>query len=212
MTKTVVFTATTSGTVVKAGSGMVYHMQLTKSGSADTTVSVYDTPTIIGAAPTALTAALVATAGNLGIGAYIYKVTFTNAAGETVGGTSSNTITTSAGSQQANLTNIPTGPAGTTSRKIYRTIVGGADGTQLLLTTIVGNVTTIFTDNIADGSLTTAVPTVGVYTANLMWSGGGSANQDFDITDGAGGGMLCVTGILVVVVATTSPILVTTYN
>jgi hypothetical protein len=49
------------------------------------------------------------------------------------------------------LTNIPTGPAGTTARKIYRTPVGG--GVQRLLTTIANNSTTTYTDTTADSAM-----------------------------------------------------------
>jgi len=55
------------------------------------------------------------------------------------------------------LTSIPTGPAGTTARKIYRTAAGGA---QLkLLATISNNTTTTYTDTTADSSLGANVPT-----------------------------------------------------
>jgi hypothetical protein len=49
------------------------------------------------------------------------------------------------------LTNIPTGPAGTTARKIYRTPVGG--GVQRLLATIANNSTTTYTDTTADSAM-----------------------------------------------------------
>jgi hypothetical protein len=55
------------------------------------------------------------------------------------------------GSGQVNLTSVVTGPAGTTSRKIYRTAVGGS--TFKLQSTIADNVTTTATDNTADSSL-----------------------------------------------------------
>jgi hypothetical protein len=57
------------------------------------------------------------------------------------------------------LTNIPPGPSGTTSRKIYRTTAGGA---QLkLLTTIANNSATAMSsyDDVADGSLGANAPT-----------------------------------------------------
>lgn len=97
-------------------------------------------------APAALTVATGA-AGVL-TGAYTYKVTFITADGETNGGTTSSTVSPSA--QQVNLTAIPTGPAGTIARAIYRTLAGGTDGTQRWLTVIQDNTTTTFTDNTPD--------------------------------------------------------------
>lgn len=58
---------------------------------------------------------------------------------------------------QVSLTAISVGPSGTTQRKIYRTIAGGA---QLkLLTTIADNTTTTYTDSSADAALGANVPT-----------------------------------------------------
>lgn len=52
------------------------------------------------------------------------------------------------------LTAIPTGPTGTTARKIYRTRAAAlVTDTPFLLTTINDNTTTIYSDTIADGSL-----------------------------------------------------------
>lgn len=57
----------------------------------------------------------------------------------------------------ANLTSIPIGPSGTTGRKVYRTVVNGA---QLkLLTSIANNSGTTFTDTTPDGSLGANAPT-----------------------------------------------------
>lgn len=89
-------------------------------------------------------------------GDYLYKVTFLNAIGETAGGTTSALVSPSSNKVSVG---VPRGPTGTTSRKIYRTSAGGADGTQKLLTTIADNTTTGYADNIADGSLGAAVPT-----------------------------------------------------
>lgn len=112
-------------------------------------------------APGAPTAALAgAGAGNLGAGAYKYKVTFVNANGETQGGTESAGVTVNdpGVDGQISLTAIPTGGAGTTARKIYRTTAGGS--THKLVATINDNVTTVYTDNIADASLGATVPGV----------------------------------------------------
>ena len=110
------------------------------------------TPTLSAAltAPGAPTVAINATAGNLN-GTYLYKVTFMGNGGETMGGTTSASVAPV--NQQVNLTAIPTGPAGTIARSIYRTPVNGADGSQALLITLSDNVTTIYTDNITDANL-----------------------------------------------------------
>ena len=44
MTKTFIVSAITTGSVVKAGTGQVYHVQVTGAGSADTVISIYDNP------------------------------------------------------------------------------------------------------------------------------------------------------------------------
>lgn len=101
------------------------------------------------AAPNAVLAG--AGAGNLGTGTYQYKVTFVTASGETEGSASGSVAVTTPGSDgQVNVT-FTTGPTGVTGRKIYRTLVGGS--TFKLLTTVADNTTTLYLDNIADGSL-----------------------------------------------------------
>lgn len=102
--------------------------------------------------PTACTATLVEIAGNVDAGTHTYKITYVTASGETSLGTASNTVTTDATHEQVSLTGIPTSSSGAvTARKIYRTKAGGT--TYFLLATISDNVTTIYTDNIADSSL-----------------------------------------------------------
>lgn len=100
-----------------------------------------------------------ATGSTLGVGVYKYEVTFTNAQGETLGGTEAS-VTTSSGTTNVSLTNIPLGAGGTLSRKLYRTSVGGASGTEKLLHTLADNTTTTYTDSTADGSLGAVLPTV----------------------------------------------------
>lgn len=103
----------------------------------------------------ACTAALVATGtGNVDNGAHTYKVEFVTATGGTGIATAvaSNTVTVDGTHKQVSLTGIPVSSSGAvTSRKIYRTTVAG---TYLLLTTIADNVTTTYTDNTADASMT----------------------------------------------------------
>ena len=96
-------------------------------------------------------------AGNLDSSAnYYYAVTFDTDA--TVNGAVSNTVATDGSNQQIELSDIPLGPSGTTNRRIYRTVGGGS--TLLLLATISDNTTTTYTDNIGDGSLSSAMPVV----------------------------------------------------
>lgn len=104
------------------------------------------------------TAALVATAsGNLTNGTYKYKATWVINGYENAPSGASNTVTVDGTHKQIDLTAIAVGPTGTGSRKLYRTIAGGA--TFLLLTTIADNSTTTYTDNVADGSLGAAQST-----------------------------------------------------
>jgi hypothetical protein len=116
--------------------------------------------------PIAPTVAVNATAGNLN-GAYKYAIAFVTGywkgvvntgtlitQGNTGGGTISGTV--SPASQQVDLTAIPVGPTGTVARVIYRTKAGGS--TYFAVSQINDNTSTTYTDNIADSSLTIAMP------------------------------------------------------
>jgi uncharacterized phage protein gp47/JayE len=97
-------------------------------------------------------------AGALGAGSYEYAVTFITAGGETAIGAISNALTIAA-SHNVNLTAIPLGGAGTTARKLYRRVNGGAWGNvDALNATLANNTTTTATDS--DTSLTGTAPTV----------------------------------------------------
>lgn len=88
-------------------------------------------------------------------GAYNYKVTFVTASGETEGGVVSSTRTVS--SKRLELTAIRTWHGRTvTARKIYRTAASGLQ--HKLVTTLSDNLTTIYSDNTADGALGANVP------------------------------------------------------
>jgi len=87
-------------------------------------------------------------AGNL-TGDYYYKIIFVNTNGETQAGTASALVQPS--SQQIDLSAIPIGGAGCTARKIYRTAAGGS--TYKYVATISDNTTTVYTDDLIDGSL-----------------------------------------------------------
>lgn len=99
-----------------------------------------------------------AVAGSVTAGTHKYKVTFTNALGETTPSAESNEITVvDAGvNGKVNITGIPLGEPGTTSRILYRTEAAGS--TFKLLATIADNTTTTYLDNIADGSLGADAP------------------------------------------------------
>jgi len=127
------------------------------------------------AVPGAPTAALASPAapGNVDNGAHSWKITFVVGGGQTSGGTTSNQVTVvdKTVNGQIQLTNIPLGPDGTTTRNVYRTVAGDT-GTHKLVGTISDNVTTTFTDNVADASLGANVPSSNTATtAPSDWSG-----------------------------------------
>lgn len=82
----------------------------------------------------------------------MYKVTFVGRGGETAPSPASSTLTPAL--KHVLLTNIPVGPSGTTSRKIYRQ--DGGTGTFKLLATIADNTTTTYDDNDGTNPLTSA--------------------------------------------------------
>lgn len=138
------------------------------------------------AEPGALTDDLAGTgAGLLGNGAYLYKVTLVNANGESMGGTASGGVTVAdyTTNGKVALSAIPTGAAGTTARKIYRTLVGGS--VYKLLTTIGDNSTVVYEDNIADATIAAAA-------APPSWNLTGAQKGTADPT--AGGRTLTGTG------------------
>lgn len=112
-------------------------------------------------APAVITVALAspAIAGSVTAGAHRYLATFVTADGETSAGDISAIVTVADASTngKVELTAIPLGGSAVTQRKIYRTAAGGS--TYLLLTTLSNNTVTVYTDNIADGSLGAEVPT-----------------------------------------------------
>lgn len=139
--------------------------------------------------PGALSAALLLESYALGIGVYRYAVTFVNATGETTAGTEIS-VTTVAGKQAVSLQAIPLGPAGTTARKVYRTLVGGATGAEKLLVTLSDNTTQTFTDTVPDallgatlpGSNTAAVPAPGAASAAAGSAGNPNGAYKYQVT------------------------------
>ncbi len=123
-------------------------------------------------APTPITAALAGLGtGALSNGAYRYLATFVTADGETDAGQVSAAITVAdhTVNGQAALSAIPLGGSAVTSRKLYRTVAGGA--IYLFLATLADNTTLVYADNVADASLgaqapvtnTTADPQLGTW-------------------------------------------------
>lgn len=155
------------GGTLSGAAGTTYYYRVSDIGPGGESVNSSEV-SFNGASFTPLTPPGAAVAAPTGIGnlngTYQYKLTFVTANGETTGGTTFSATTS--GSQQMSIAFIPTGPAGTTARKIYRTAAGGADGTQKLVTTINDNTTISYTDNIADGSLGVALPGSNTATTN----------------------------------------------
>jgi hypothetical protein len=89
-------------------------------------------------------------AGNLN-GTYIYVVTFITPSGETAPSPGSNAPAPI--NQQVDLSSIPTGGPRVLARKIYRVKLVGGSPPWNLVATINDNVTTTYTDNLADGSV-----------------------------------------------------------
>jgi hypothetical protein len=95
--------------------------------------------------------------------------------------TGGNTAISSGPKQTIPLTTIPTGPVGTTARKLYRTPVGG--GVQKLLATIANNTATTYTDTTADSALgaasqgaNTALVLTAVHLTNIPRGTGADAS------------------------------------
>ena len=125
--------------------------------------------------PTAPTAAINATAGNL-TGTYEWAVTFVTASGETLASPVSNPISPSA--QQANLTNIPLGGVGTTARNIYRDKNGAGNWRRVAV--IANNTATTLTDNVNDATHDTGALQPTVDTAHMVTVNGQSEDSGAD--------------------------------
>lgn len=125
-------------------------------------------------------------AGNVEAGAHKYAITFTINGVETNLGESSASLDLTVNSI-VRIRSIPTGPAGTTARNIYRT-AADQESPFKLLHTIADNSTTSYNDNIADGSLGANSPAAGqVNSGSHQWavsfvSGAGDSN----LTDPSG--------------------------
>jgi len=129
---------------------------------SSTSVSPPEMPMVLAVPPWVNLHAVAVPGTELGAGDYKYMVTFYDDYQESVVNpyTIANLlpafamkVTTNIGpppNQRVDLTNIPIGPPGTVGRKIYRTKVGGGTSSLGLVAKIPDNVTTIFTDTVAD--------------------------------------------------------------
>lgn len=104
--------------------------------------------------------------GNLGHGSYYYAITFVTALGETTAGPWVRYDTDSRRTLQ--LSAIPSGPTGTTARRIYRSAVNKPPDVQALkfLATIADNTTSTYTDSAADSTLGSDAPASNTTVAN----------------------------------------------
>lgn len=138
----------------------IYFVKKTRYGIPTGTISM---PSVL-SAPTAPTAGTPTAGGSVTAGTHSYKVTFVTAVGETTPSVKSSVITAvSTSGQTVPLTDIPVGPVGTVSRKIYRTATGDT-GDWKLLATIADNTTTTYSDTTADASLGVSAPTANTTT------------------------------------------------
>ncbi len=144
------------------------------------TGAVAATAVVGNAAPAAPSVSLTAVAGLITNGTHQWAYTYVDVAGENLLSTPSSVLTTvTADHGQVALTGITVGPVGTLSRNVYRT-KAGAPGVFFLVANIADNTTTVYTDNLADGSLTSSPATatgllsltakyVGLEGNNLTW-------------------------------------------
>ena len=99
--------------------------------------------------------ALAAGGSNLGVGVYIYSLTYITALGETdVSGDA--TITTDASNRKVTITLPTSTDPRVTGRRIYRSYVGQPTYASKVIATIADNTTTTYLDDIADVSMTGA--------------------------------------------------------
>jgi hypothetical protein len=150
-----------SGRVVGPGSYSLVQSSNPGAGLDTWTIARVASP---GSAPT-----VAAGTGSL-TGTYAYAVSFVNAGGETGIGPVSSTIVLSA--QGTNLSAIPTGPAGTTARNIYRIKSAGAnaDNQYHLVAAIADNSTTTLSgETTSDATaVTAALPPAGIASGDTV--------------------------------------------
>jgi len=152
--------APTSGGSIDDGAHDYAYTFVTASG--ETTPSPISGSTMIGAGianPSTAPTEMGAGAGNVPVGFHDVAYTFVVGSGETL---PSPRDTCYASPNPSSFGySIPTGPAGTTARRVYATVAGGTNptgGPLKLVATIADNATTAFTYNVADAALGAAAP------------------------------------------------------
>lgn len=128
-------------------------------------ISPFSSSLAVSASPAASLTATLAAGVGVETGSHDYAFTFVTATGETTPSPLAS-LTMAGGNHQGDLTDIAVGPPGTLSRKVYRS---EANLSALkLLTTLADNTTTVFQDNTADASLTTAAPVLNTATIGTL--------------------------------------------
>jgi hypothetical protein len=144
---------------------------LPSTGTAKDVLTLVNGPDVTSVPMTAMDSA---TTGQLLMGAYQYKVSFVSAAG-VEGNLSDKAVTVNpavgADYHSVQLAQIPTGPAGTLARRIYRTAAGSS--TFDLVGTLNDNTTTTFTDLTPDRLQATAPSVAGAGTTATDGGTGG---------------------------------------
>ncbi|MCZ8512396.1 hypothetical protein O9H85_08110 [Paenibacillus filicis] len=157
----------------------------------------------IGAPSITGVSAAAASGTGLGIGTYLYKLTYVTGYKKSdntliysteTNGSVTISVTTTSGNQKVNLSGLPTSwPSTAIALRVYRTVAGGADGTQKLVTTII-TPTSTYNDSTADGASGMAIPTTNTTGTTIPVSnvtgilsiangGTGSSTQNFvDLT------------------------------
>lgn len=130
--------------------------------------------------PTTPSASVQATAGNLN-GTYEYVVTLVTAAGESLPGPESNAVFLN--NQQGNVSGITIGGAGTIARKLYRQKDGA--GGYRLVTTLNDNTTTVYIDNILEGSLGGGAPEIDTAHVVSLTAQSEENGSEFNATPGS---------------------------
>jgi hypothetical protein len=152
--------ANTGGTLSGSGSTTYYYRMsaITPTGEIPSASASINGLSFTGQTPPgAPTTAAPSAGGGITLGTHSYVVTFVGPNGETSAGTVSSVVNvTTGGTQTEALTGIPTGPAGTLGRNIYRTVTGNTGSYYRLSTgtyTVSGNVTTTYSDSLPDSNI-----------------------------------------------------------
>src|SRR5262249_25365640 len=130
---------------------------------------------------------------------YTYQFTFVDGNGHESRRSADVSVTLAGGQNQVTLMNIPTGPAGTTARRIYRT---GAATTPVVVATLTDNVTTNHTDKANELSPTPGAGgalSQGNYVYDITFVGAGGAEtlatDDIFVTVAAGQNQIALNNI-----------------